>query len=297
MNPDISIIYVNWNSQEEVLRSIQTVRAKTGAIRYEIIVVDNASAEGTSLLEADQELLLVRNPTNAGFGAGCNLGVRHANGRYFFFFNPDTRMENNATEILVRYLDVHPVIGAVGPKVLDTEGAIHFGAARSFHDLLNEFLEHSALTFRFPKGRVTGRPYYSFWDHDSTREVDSLIGAAMLIRREVFETVGGFDERFFLYCEEVDLCRRIWKSGHPIHYVHDAVITHLEKHSADKYFTDFHALILQHLRSLYLYMEKHHGRFQAVLWRVMIVALYGAKALKNNNRRYLEYCRFGLGRV
>jgi len=294
---DVSVIYVNWNAEEEILASVRTVRDKIRGVSYEIIVVDNASGKGTAALASEPAIRLIQNPVNAGFGAGCNLGARNSQGRYLFFFNPDTRMENDAATILTAFLDTHPRICAVGPKVLDARGTIHFGAARAFHSLLNEFLEHSALTFRFPKGRITGRPYYSFWDHDSSRPVDSLIGAAMLVRRDVFEAIGGFDERFFLYCEEVDLCRRIWNDGFGVHYVHEAVITHLEKYSAEQYFKDFHAMILQHLRSLALYMEKHHGRVQALLWRTMIVALYGLKALTNRNRQYLQYCRFGLGRV
>ena len=294
---DVSVIYVNWNSAEEILESIRTVREKTQGVSYEIIVVDNASAQGTAPLEADPAIRLIKNPVNAGFGAGCNLGARHSTGRYLFFFNPDTRMENDATSILTAFLDAHPQAGAAGPKVLDASGQIHFGAARSFHCLTNEFLEHSALTFRFPKNRILGQPYLSYWDHDSTRKVDSLIGAAMLVRRDVFEAIDGFDEQYFLYCEEVDLCKRIWNAGYCIQYVHTAVITHLEKHCADQYFKDFHALILQHLRSLSIYMKKHHGAFQAFLWRIMIVALYGIKALTNRNTQYLQYCRFGLGLV
>lgn len=293
----VSFIYVNWNAEDEILRSVATVREKTRGVDYEIVVVDNASAQGTARLEREPGIRLVKNPVNSGFGAGCNLGVKNSQGRFLFFINPDTRMENDAASILVAYLDARPTAGAAGPKVLDAQGRIHPGGARSFHTLFNEFLEHSALTFRFPKGRITGRPYYSFWDHDSTREVDALIGAAMVFKREVFERLGGFDERFFLYCEEIDLCRRLWQAGHSVHYVHEAVVTHLEKYSADQYFKDFHALILQHLASLRLYMRKHHGMFQTFLWQVMIVVLYGLKALRNRDRRYLEYCRFGLGRV
>lgn len=294
---DVSVIYVNWNSQEEILKSVATVREQTRGISYEIIVVDNDSAQGTALLEADPELRLIKHPKNVGFGAGCNIGAKAGTGRFLFFFNPDTRMNNNAARILIDYLESHPEAGAAGPKVLDCDGEIHFGAARSFHSLLTEFLEHSALTFRYPKGKITGKPYYSYWDHDSTRPVDSLIGAAMLFRREVFEELGGFDEDYFLYCEEVDLCHRAWNAGHQVHYVHEAVITHLEKHSANQYFSDFHALILQHLRSLHLYMLKHYGPLHGLAWRAMIILLYGLKALKNKNRRYLEYCRFGWNRV
>ncbi len=297
MTCDVSIIYVNWNSEEQVLASVATVREQGMGVSWEIIVVDNASAQGVAKLENEPGITLIHNSENRGFGAGCNLGAAASSGRYLFFFNPDTRMNNYATAILVSYLDAHPEVGGVGPKVLDKNGKLHFGAARSFHSLTTEFLEHSALAFRFPKHRFFGSPYYGDWDHDSTRPVDSLIGAAMMFRRDVFEALDGFDEDYFLYCEEVDLCHRARKAGYPVHYVHDAVITHLEKYSADQYFTDFHKLILQHLRSLHLYMRKHYGPLHVLAWRGMIVILYGLKAIKNRDSRYLEYCRFGAGHV
>ncbi|WP_243313648.1 glycosyltransferase family 2 protein [Fundidesulfovibrio agrisoli] len=291
---DVSFIYVNWNSQGEIMQSVRTVREQTRGLSYEIVVVDNDSAQGVDELAADPGIVLVRNTANAGFGAGCNLGVRHSTGRYLFFFNPDTRMVCNAAAILCAYLDAHPRAGAAGPKILESDGSIHYGGARSFHSLFNEFLEHSALAFRFPRNPIAGRPYYSTWDHDSTREVDAIHGAAMVFRRDVFERLGGFDERYFLYCEEVDLCKRTWNAGYSVHYVHTASIIHSGKHSSNQYFDGFHPLILQHVKSLAIFMRTHYGPVRAAIWRAMIVILYGLKALRNRDPRYLDYCRWGL---
>ncbi|MCA1986947.1 MAG: glycosyltransferase family 2 protein, partial [Desulfovibrio sp.] len=216
---DVSIIYVNWNAADEIAASIESVRNTVAGVAYEIIVVDNNSPESCDVLD-QEDVVLIRNPVNAGFGAGCNLGVSRSRGRHLLFLNPDTRLRNDILSCLSRFLDEHPTAGACGPMVLREDGSIDYGAARANLTVFNEFLEHSTLAFRFPRSKILGRPYYSYWDHQSTRTVDSLLGACMLFRRDLFQQLGGFDERFFLYAEEVDLCKRTWDAGFEIYYVH-----------------------------------------------------------------------------
>lgn len=291
---DVSVIYVNWNCADEILASVATVRRHAAGLEYEIIAVDNASAEDPGVLEGRVDLL-VRNTRNAGFGAGCNLGASRARGRHLLFLNPDTRLHDDVLSGLSGFLDATPATGACGPMVLEPDGRVHYGAARSFLSIGNDLLEHSTLTFRLPGNRLTGRPYYSYWDHASTRDVDCLLGACMLFRADVFHAVGGFDEKFFLYCEEVDLCRRVWQAGHAVTYVHSCRITHSARHSTIRFFGSMGRLVRQYLESEEYYFRKHHGRAYALAWRGMIAAIYGLRYLRRRDPDFLDYVRWSLG--
>ncbi|GAB1409540.1 hypothetical protein MASR1M90_06940 [Desulfovibrionales bacterium] len=291
---DVSIIYVNWNSAEEIAASIASIKARVRDVDYEIIVVDNNSAQSCAPLE-QQDVKLVRNPINAGFGSGCNLGVTHSSGRYLLFLNPDTRLLSDILSCLAHFLDKTPKAGACGPMVVREDNSIDFGAARADLTLVNEFLEHSTLAFRFPKNRFLGRPYYSFWDHNTTRPVDSLLGACMLFRREIFERLGGFDENFFLYAEEVDLCRRTREAGYDIYYVHTCHVLHKSKHSTTQFFGGMHTMILQYLVSLNYYFKKHYGLAGMLAWRAVIFFVYTTRAVLGLRRGFLDYSLWSLG--
>jgi GT2 family glycosyltransferase len=127
---DVSVIYVNWNAAEEIAASIVSAKEHVRDLDYEIIVVDNDSPESCAVLEQDG-VLLIRNPVNSGFGAGCNLGAAHSRGRYLLFLNPDTRLQNDILSCLSQFLDETPTAGGCGPMVLREDGGIDFGAARA----------------------------------------------------------------------------------------------------------------------------------------------------------------------
>ncbi|GAB6162756.1 hypothetical protein JCM12298_19160 [Desulfothermus naphthae] len=292
----VSIIYVNWNCCKDILNSMESVYNECHGFDYEIIVVDNDSEENIDPLR-QSNIILIENSKNIGFGGGCNIGAKVAKGDYLVFLNPDTILQGNTIGCLINFLRANPYVGAVGPTVVDRDGNIDFSAGRAFPSIFNEFLEHSTLTFKFPKNSIIGRPYYSTWDHCSTRPVDTLIGACMALPFSVFHEIGGFDENFFLYYEEVDLCHRIWESGYPVYYVHSCKVKHLGKTSTIKYFKTMDAIILQHLKSVYYYFKKHHGNIYAHIWRKMIATIYLLRFLKNRQPEFLEFFKWGIGIV
>jgi hypothetical protein len=292
----VSIIYVNWNCTNEILRSVRSVHQWTRSLGYEIVVVDNASEEDITGLKRD-DVTLIQNPTNVGFGAGCNTAVKHSKGDYLLFLNPDTLLLSDVVGCLAEFLVHRPEAGCVGPMILEENGSIHFGAARSFPSLFNEFLEHSALAFRFPRSTLTGRPYYSYWDHNTTRQVNSLLGACMMLPRRIFEALGGFDESFFLYYEEVDLCRRVFQNGWQVWYVHRCRIMHEGQKSVKKKYGGMGPMLPIFLESAEKYFNKHHGRMYASLWRWMIVATHFTKYLLFRKPLNLFFFKWGLGIV
>ncbi len=291
---DVSIIYVNWNCEAEILASIDSVRKSTTSRQYEIIVVDNASAEGITSLSHDPAIRLIQNSVNSGFGAGCNLGAARATGKYLLFLNPDTRFLNDVLTGLMCFLDSHPNAGMAGPLMVDSTGRVLFYGGRSLPTLFNEFLQHSTLCFRFPEFALTAQPYLSTWDHRSTREVEAVVGACMLIRSELFCAVKGFDEKFFLYSEELDLCCRLRKAGSQIWYVHTARILHKEQQSTMQLFGSMGRIVLQNLRSQHYYFQKHYGVTTAFVWRHMIAALYLLRYLLRRDKLHLEYFRWAM---
>jgi GT2 family glycosyltransferase len=290
----VSIIYVNWNCEEEILASIAAVRQWSQSVRYEVIVVDNASPQGPGRLELAGGLRLIRSTENKGFGAGCNLGASFASGQYLLFLNPDTRFENDVLGVLLQFLETHPSATLAGPLVEDEAGKISFDAGRSLPTLGNEFLQHSTLAFRFPKGAWTSQPYLSRWDHLSTREVETVLGACMLVRSKSFHEIGGFDEKFFLYSEELDLCHRLRQGGGQIWYVHAAKLLHKERQSTIQHFGSIGRIILQNMRSQHYYFRKHYGFLGAFIWRHMIAGLYLCRYLLNRNKLHLEYFKWAI---
>lgn len=288
---DVSVIYVNWNSADEILGSVTTVQSCTASVAFEIIVVDNASADGVEQLTRDG-IRLIQNDRNLGFGSACNIGARDAKGEFLLFLNPDTLLKNDLLGILSSFLRSHPAAGGAGAQVLEEDGRIHFGAGRSFPSIINEFLEHTTLTFRFPRGRFFGKPYYSYWDHNSTRPVDSLLGACMMFRHELFKDLGGFDPRFFLYYEETDLCKRFWDAGFPIYYVHTARLLHKGKLSTTKFYGDVNNMIYQYLTSASLYFKKHHGTNYARLWKGLVAFVYLCRFLLSRKSLLFSYCKW-----
>jgi len=283
---DVSIIYVNTNEEDEILASLVSVRKWTRAFEYEVIVSDNASAQGTQRMEFDSGIRLIFGSENRGFGAGCNRGARHALGRYLLFLNPDTRFRNDVVAELVRFLDSHPLAAAAAPMLLDEHDNARSNGVQPLPTLFNEFLHHSTLKFRFPE------PYQSGRDHCSTREVESVIGACLMVRSEVFHSIGGFDEAFFLYSEDLDLCCRIRKAGHQVWYVHTGRVTHEEHHTTVQVLGSVSRIALQNMRSQHYYFRKHRGKAVAFVWRHMIAALYLCRYLFGRNKLCLEYLEY-----
>ncbi|MDR2391401.1 MAG: glycosyltransferase family 2 protein [Planctomycetota bacterium] len=293
---DVSIIYVNWNCSGEMLGSIDSVRALAKGCACEIIVVDNNSSENLAPLE-QPGIRLIRSPRNGGFGAGCNLGAQAAAGKYLLFLNPDTILQNDAPDILFRFMEDHPGTGACGPTVLNDDGSVSYGAGRRCLSLINDILEHTSLCFRFPRVPFIGRPYYGNWDHRSTREVECLVGACMMFRKNAFRDLGGFDEQFFLYCEEVDVCRRTLRSGYAIHYVHTARVMHECRKSTMQYYGTYHKIVMQYLKSCHIYFRKNSGRIHARIWRCCIGLIYAAKYLRRRRPEDREIAGWGFSRV
>ena len=211
---DVSIVIVNWNTKKLLGDCLRSVYEQAGDVDYEVIVVDNASADGSvEMIRRDFErVVLIENARNNGFAAANNQGMAVAKGRYILLLNSDTVVLDNAIANTVHFADMHPRAGVIGCRVLNPDGTLQV-TCFMFPSILNILLSSTYLYKLFPKSRFFGRERMTWWDRSDVREVDVVTGCFMLVRREAIEKVDVLDERFFIYAEETDWCYRFRKSG------------------------------------------------------------------------------------
>ncbi len=232
---DLSVVIINWNGGEGLLQTLVTLRdALNGDPASEMILVDNASTDG-SADEAQRRfprLCVLRHMTNIGFGAANNVALTRATGRYVLVLNPDVRIDATALATLICFMETHPTAGACGPKILEADSStISPWCARRDPRPLDILFEYTYLYRLFPRHRLFARYTMGNWDHAEDRQVDALSGACMLVRREVIEQAGGFDEQFFMYGEDLDWCRRMRCAGWQVWFVAAASVRHDGAHS------------------------------------------------------------------
>lgn len=271
---DVSIIYVNYKTCDLLLNSIQSVREHTSGISYEIIVVDNHSEDASRerLLEQYPEVTYIQSEANVGFGRANNLGIKAARGQCVLFLNPDTLLINDAISLLFHYSQAHADVGACGGNLYDEEGNPASSFGRRFPSFTQEFLS----IFYIPAFRL---PYYKsqFFNHTSRPlQVASIVGADLMVKKEVLNKVGGFDPVFFMNYEETELCHRIHTTGYKVYSVPEARITHLEGRAS--YIKQSRLFFLY--EGQYIYFHKLYGEKGAK-------RIYELTQLRNNMRLFL----------
>ena len=229
---DLSIIIVNWNSKEYLRNCIRSIKETVRGISYEIIVTDNNSTDSdfTEVEKLYSSLILIKNQANIGFSRANNQGAEIARGRYLLFLNPDTIVKENSINLLFECIKKNGY-GAVAPKLLSENGNIQMMCARKFPSLAGTFYNMFLLERVFPESRIFGKNLMGNWDHLDSREVNSLCGACVMVEKEIFTKIGGFDPDYIFYGEDVDLCFRIYKAGKKIFYCYKAEIIHYGKGS------------------------------------------------------------------
>jgi len=227
MNPLVSIVTVNYKMPHAIRNLLSGVEQARFSIPFEYFVVDNASGDGCvdMVRERFPWATAIASPSNVGFGAGNNLAFSQASGKYILLFNPDLVVLPGETEKLVAWMEAHPDVGICGPRLLNPDQSLQVSRF-TFHELWTPVYRRTFLG-KLPWARKQLAQYFMAEAvSDEPREVDWILGAAMLIRRDLFERLGGFDERFFMYFEEEDLCRRAWLAGSKVAYAPVATFLH-----------------------------------------------------------------------
>lgn len=218
------VLFHNQRSALEAAACVHALKNQTIANDIEIIVVNNNAdpAAVRSFVDStkDRKLIFVDAGGNLGYGKGNNLGAKHATGDYILIINPDNRLEPSALETMVNYLQKHPAIGVVGPKLVFPDGTIR-DSFRAFPSPIDVIIKRTPLRHIFPRRMKTY--LQSDQNPDAIRDVDWMCGACLLFPRTLYEELRGFDERFFLFFEDCDLCRRIWEKGLRVTYLPTAI--------------------------------------------------------------------------
>ncbi len=226
--PDLSVIIVNFNALTHLRRCLASLPDAVAGLRWEVVVVDNASTErGVKSLPSEfPNVRVVPRSRNGGFAAGVNTGIRAARAPVLFVLNPDTVPRPHAATLLWWYLGQHPDIGVLGPRIVNPDGTLQLSCRRFPTIWSGLFNRYSLLTRLAPGNRHSASYLMTDWDHATIRDVDWLSGAAMMIPRAALDVSGPFDERYFFAIEDVDLCRRMHAAGRRVVYFPDAVVMH-----------------------------------------------------------------------
>jgi GT2 family glycosyltransferase len=283
--PDLSIVIVNWNVRDLLRRCLDSILGSDGLFvgldtagystsgwRSEVIVVDNASADGSVAMLASDYLWVrvVANSDNLGFTRGNNQGLAISLGQFVLFLNPDTELAPDALRLMLDYAAAQPQVGVIGPQLRYGDGSLQ-SSRRRFPTLVTFFLESTVVQRWWRQNRVLSRYYMLDRPDDAISQVDWVVGACMLVRRTMLDQIGGFDEVFFMYSEELDLCHRAVDAGWQVVYLPDAVATHYEGKSSEQ------VVAARHIRfhsSRVRYVRKYHGRPAALVVRSFLLLTF-----------------------
>jgi GT2 family glycosyltransferase len=288
---DISVVIVNWNTRELLLDCVESLIEQTRESSLEIIVVDNASRDGSmeALSERFPEVVSIRNLDNLGFSKANNQGLRIARGRFLCLVNSDVKALDGVLDKLRAFLEDQPDVGAVAPRTVGGDLKLRRNC-REYPTIRNAFCEAVFLDQLFPSVRVFRGRILRGYDYATTQEIEVLSGCFLMVRREVIEKVGMLDERFFIYSEDVDWCRRIRAGGWKVVFFPGAEAIHYGGSSSTVERVRFNR---EMVKANLQYWRKHHGRAAALLiWAFQIL---GA-ALRAVGWSVLTLIRFGHSR-
>lgn len=269
---DLSVILVNWNSADYVQACIRSLREQTSAMAYEAIVVDNASFDGCGeRLAVDfPEVIFVQSQSNLGFGRANNLGAKHSKGKVLLFLNPDTDIRDRAIDRLYEQFCRLDRPGAVGCRLLNSDWSLQKSCVQALPTVLNQILDADALQRWFPKsGFWGGAALYE--GHMEAVEVEVVSGACLMMRKDVFECVGGFSPEFFMYGEDLDLCFKARRAGLRNYHVGQAVIVHHGGGSSDRAISNFSNVLVR--ESISRFLRKSRGRLYSSCYRLAMCGM------------------------
>jgi GT2 family glycosyltransferase len=278
MNPpqlDISIIIINWNTKELLLGCLESIEKEDSRCEIEVIVVDNGSKDGSVEAVRDNypRVKMIQNGQNLGFAKANNTGIAASTGRYVCLVNSDVKVLPGCFKALIGYMDKNQSIGIMGPKILWPDMSLQ-DSCRRLPTLWNNLCEILYLNKIFPKSELFGGEHMIFFPHDRIIKVDGLVGCFLVIRRSALDDVGLFDERFFIYSEEIDLCKRFRESGREIVFYPDAQAIHYGRASSSQ---DPSRFSFEQHRSRLQYWQKHSGGVSRITFVFLMIIRHAVK--------------------
>ncbi|MBR2075182.1 MAG: glycosyltransferase [Fibrobacter sp.] len=254
--PSCSIIIVAYNSCDFLPACLKSVRDACEGVESQIIVLDNGSSEPIlpEIKKFFPEVLWLDSKENLGFGKGCNLAEKQATKPYLFFINPDTIISKNAFHEMLQFMEEHPDAGTVGCRILNEDGSLQWACRRSFPTIVSAVSKTIGLAALFPKNKTLASYNMTYADPDEMTEVDAISGSFFCMRRDLYEKLGGFDEDFFMYGEDLDLCFRAKVAGCKNYYTPSTTILHFKGQSCRTRRWDSY---LDFYKAMLIFVKKH----------------------------------------
>ena len=265
----VSVVIVSWNTKEFLVRCLKSLTRQDTASGVEIIVVDNGSLDGSPEVVEERfgQVKLIRLEENVGFAKANNIGIGESSGEYICLTNSDVEVTDSCIDTMCRYMQSHPQVGMLGPKVLNSDLTIQ-SSCRRFPSLWNNLCPAVGMTTLFPRSRFFAGEHMFYFAYDETREIDTIVGCFVLVRRAAIETVGGLDERFFFYAEDVDWSRRFWAAGWSLVFYPGAAVVHHRGRSSSNAPLRF---AVEQEKAAVRYWKKHHR--SSMVWCFRLIAL------------------------
>ncbi len=295
---DIGIVIVNYNTVDDLRRCLISLQGNTGIERCRVVVVDNRSSDGSpDMVQCEHPWVwaLICNPENVGYARANNIGLRQLGftqgepregiPRYALLLNPDTVLPPDALQKMLAFMDAHPDVGIAGPKLVRPDGTLDWACRRSFPTPSISFYRLSGLSKLFPKSRRFGRYNLTFLDVDRQADVDAVVGAFMLIRREALEQAGLLDEAFFMYGEDLDLCYRVKAHGWRVVYYPVVTVLHVKGAASRK---NSYQATRAFYQAMKIFHDKHYRAQTPMVINWLLdagVALLGVRAVIANHLR------------
>jgi GT2 family glycosyltransferase len=309
--PGVSIIIVNWNSKSFLRQCLISLNACCRSVPFEMIVVDGGSFDGCGEMLAAEfpTVIFIQCQTNVGFAKANNLGASRAKGCRLLFLNPDTELQEDSVRVLREQLELLPGAGAVGCKLLNSDGSLQTNCVQAFPTVFNQVIDSEFLRKRFPTWKTWGMGAL-FASSPQPAIVEVIVGACLMVKREAFDAAGGFSERYFMYGEDADFCFKLRRSGYRVYYEPGTSMIHHGGSSSRQAKGNFSNVMLR--ESIYRFLECNRGPTSAYAYRAAIALLSvfrlllililfpggGRKIVRHGSgslQKWLSILRWGLG--
>jgi GT2 family glycosyltransferase/lipopolysaccharide/colanic/teichoic acid biosynthesis glycosyltransferase len=267
--PKVSVLIVSYNVKQYIIHCIDSIKKSDYTGQIEIIVIDNNSFDGSldAIKSKIKDVICIQNDVNVGFGKAINQVAKVATGEYFLILNPDTIIEESTISTFVNYLSENSAVGMVGPKIVNSDGSLQKGSKRSFPTIGVALPKLIGLDNIFPKSKWAGRYNLNYLNPDEIHKVDAISGSCMFIRSKLFNKIGGFDERFFMFGEDLDLCFQVYQQKFNVHYLPTTHIMHYQGESVKSAPYDSLNAFYQ---AMILFSEKHFSKGRNILTKSVI---------------------------
>lgn len=270
---DLTVSIVNYNTRELTLQCINSIISSAGALKYEIIVVDNASEDGSAeaIKNRFPQVKIIENKTNNYFTRANNQAIKISSGKYVLILNSDTVVRNNSLKVMSDFLDKNPKAGAVTCNVITPDGNILFNANRDFN-LPLAFMSYTFIGYLFPaaRKRAVSKHLYNDLNAKQTHEVDMVGDFCIMVRRQILNNIKGYDESMKLYFTENDLCKNIRNNGWKIYYLPEGEVVHLRGRTVEK--SGLRKISPIYESDTIAYIRKYYGMFSAGILNILIKA-------------------------